>query len=195
MPLPTPHKRESRGDFVSRCIGFLSDKGEMKDHQQRIAVCYTQWKTARASADAVIGNGDQETLSTLSDTTKEQFKAKANGEGCVEEVREEYISQGREVIKELLNAANKVAAFLEDESYNGKTSKAWVFEKIVLSKAMICGAAHYIEFGEDEDSNEEATEKEGTSNIGLIEPESAKVISKDYIREKIYNNKFGAPTY
>jgi vacuolar-type H+-ATPase subunit I/STV1 len=257
MPLPTPNNRESRGDFVSRCIQFLNDKGEMKDNKQRIAVCYTQWKDAKASADAVVGSGDSEVLlaagqrfdgkkrsdlkdsdflypqersfpivtpkdvkdavssfgrskgkdfedfkrrlvrkarskgaefvSALPDTIKEQFKIKANAEESIEELREEYVSKAKEVIRELLSAANKVAAFLEDETYHDKATEAWVFEKMVISKAMICGAEHYIEFGEDENKEEK------TENVGLIEP--AKVTSEDQIRQKVYDNKFGADTY
>jgi len=204
MPLPTPNNRESRGDFVSRCIGVLNDKGEMKDNQQRIAVCYAQWKDAKASADAIVGSDDNETLITAAQrfggTKRSELKIKANGEESVEQVREEYLNQAKQVIRELLNAANKVAAFLEDEAYCSKVTEAWVFEKMVASKAMICGAERYIEFGEKEDEKEEnekpeTAEQENTENIGLIEPESAKIISEDYIREKIYNNKWGAPTY
>lgn len=202
MPLPTPHNRESRGDFVSRCIGVLNDKGEMKDNQQRIAVCYTQWKDAKATAMATVGNGDNETIisPTLPHIIKEQSEIKADGEEPVEQLRGEYLNQAKQVIRELLNAANKVAAFLEDEAYCDKATEAWVFEKMVASKAMICGAERYIEFGEDEENEKEnekpeTAEKESTENIGLIEPESAKIISEDYIREKIYNNKWGAPTY
>jgi ElaB/YqjD/DUF883 family membrane-anchored ribosome-binding protein len=205
MPLPTPNNRESRGDFVSRCIGILNDKGEMKDNQQRIAVCYTQWKEAKASAIATVGNGDNETIisSVFPRATKEQSKIKANGEESVEQLREEYLNQAKQVMRELLSAANKVAAFLEDEAYCVKATEAWVFQKMVASKAMICAAERYIEFGENEDETEredeeekgETVEQESTENIGLIEPESAKIISEDYIREKIYNNKWGAPTY
>jgi vacuolar-type H+-ATPase subunit I/STV1 len=262
MPLPTPNNRESRGDFVSRCIQSLSDKGEMKDNNQRIAVCYSQWKDAKASADAIVGSEDQETLiysaqrfsgkkrsdlknsdflypeersfpivtpkdvkdavssfgrskgkdfeefkrrlvrkarskgaefvSALPDTIKEQFKIKANIEESIEELREEYVNQAKTVIRELLSAANKVAAFLEDEAYHDKATEAWVFEKMVLSKAMICGAEHYIEFGEDEDEDEDETQ-DSTETIGLIEP--AKIVSEDEIRQKVYDNKFGADTY
>ena len=258
MPLPTPNNRESRGDFVSRCIQFLNDKGEMKDNKQRIAVCYTQWKDAKASADVIVGSDDNETLITaeqrfggtkrselkdsdflypkersfpivtpkdvkdavssfgrskgkdfedfkkklvrkarskgaafvaaLPDTIKEQFKIKANAEESVEELREEYVNQAKEVIKELLSAANKIATFLEDEAYHDKATEAWVFEKMVLSKAMICGAEHYIEFGEDE-----GEQKEASDTTGLIEP--AKITSEDEIRQKVYDNKFGADTY
>ena len=63
---------------------------------------------------------------------------------------------------------------------------------MVLSKAMICGAEHYIEFGEDEDEDEDETQ-DSTETIGLIEP--AKIVSEDEIRQKVYDNKFGADTY
>jgi hypothetical protein len=67
---------------------------------------------------------------------------------------------------------------------------------MVLSKAMICSVSRYLEFGEkEEEETNDTLQKENAENVGLIEPESAKVISKDYIREKIYNNKWGAPTY
>lgn len=260
MPLPTPNKRESRGDFVSRCIQNLSDKGEMKDNKQRIAVCYTQWKEAKASADAVVGTGDNEVLlaagqkfngknrsdlkdsdflypkersfpivtpkdvkdavssfgrskgkdfedfkrrlvrkarskgaefvSALPDTIKEQFKIKANAEEAVDELRQEYVSQAKEIVRELLDAANKVATYLEGTERLDEATEPWVFEKMTLSKAMICSVANYLEFGESEDKSEE---EKADKMVGLIEP--AKITSEDEIREKVYNNKFGADTY
>lgn len=267
MPLPTPNSRESRGDFVSRCIQQLSDKGEMKTNDQRVAVCYRQWQEAKANADVVIGSGNQEILvsssqkfggkkrsdlknsdflypkersfpivtpqdvkdavssfgrskgkdfedfkrrlvrkarskgaefvSALPDTIKEQFKIKANAEEAIEDLRKEYVAQAKEIITELLDSANKVAAFLEDENCLDKATEAWVFEKMVLSKAMICSVRNYIEFNQEEDEGpeepEESGENEPSENVGLIEP--SKIISEDEIRQKVYNNKYGADTY
>lgn len=44
MPLPTPKDGESKNDFVSRCVSKLSHMGEFKDNDQRVAVCYSQYK-------------------------------------------------------------------------------------------------------------------------------------------------------
>jgi len=137
-----------------------------------------------------------EFISALPDTIKEQFKiVKANSEEAIQELGEEYITQAKQSVRELLNAANKVSAYLESDERLEQGIEAWVFEKIVLSKAMICSAASYLEFGENEQETNETLEEENDENTGLIEPESAKVISKDYIQEKTYNNKFGEPTY
>ena len=41
MPLPTP-KGESQQEFMARCMEEL--KSEFPDREQRVAVCYTQWR-------------------------------------------------------------------------------------------------------------------------------------------------------
>lgn len=57
MPLPKPSKKESKKDFISRCVVFLSDKGEFESPGQRVAVCNTQWDKAKAAdlASAMTG--------------------------------------------------------------------------------------------------------------------------------------------
>jgi hypothetical protein len=62
MPLPTPRKKEKKKDFVGRCISEVAKDPKFKDNQQRIAICYTQYDTAKASADVVVGSGDDEFL-------------------------------------------------------------------------------------------------------------------------------------
>ncbi len=44
MPLPKPRKRESRQEFVSRCMSDDMMTSEYKEQKQRAAVCYTQFK-------------------------------------------------------------------------------------------------------------------------------------------------------
>lgn len=62
MPLPSPKKNEKQGDFISRCAGNETMNKDFKDTKQRVAVCYSQWKKAKASAMASIGEGDNEIL-------------------------------------------------------------------------------------------------------------------------------------
>ena len=42
MPIPTPKGKETQQEFISRCMSEM--KGEFPDKEQRLAVCYTQWK-------------------------------------------------------------------------------------------------------------------------------------------------------
>jgi hypothetical protein len=44
MPLPTP-KGENQQEFMARCMGEL--KSEFPDREQRLAVCYTQWREGK----------------------------------------------------------------------------------------------------------------------------------------------------
>jgi len=39
MPLPSRRKGEEKGKFISRCVRFMTDKGEGKDSAQRVAIC------------------------------------------------------------------------------------------------------------------------------------------------------------
>lgn len=276
MPLPKPNKRENRGDFVSRCIQELNDKGEMKDNNQRIAVCYTQWKEAKAAASAVVGSGDNEVIfsaekyagktrselkdsdflypqersfpivtpqdvkdavssfgrskgkdfedfkrrlvqkarskgaefiSALPDTIKEQFKIKANSEESVSELQQEYITEAKSIILELLDSANEISILLDDPLCGEKATETWVFEKMVLSNAMINSIKGYLKFNKEEkeeetketETSEESEESEETmsrENTGLIQPiKVLKVLSENETRQKVYNNKFGADTY
>lgn len=62
MPLPMPKKNEKQGDFISRCAGNETMNKDFKDTKQRVAVCYSQWQKAKASAMASVGEGLNEVL-------------------------------------------------------------------------------------------------------------------------------------
>lgn len=44
MPLPKPKGKETQDEFVSRCMGVEGMKKEFPDNDQRLAVCFKQWK-------------------------------------------------------------------------------------------------------------------------------------------------------
>ncbi len=39
MPLPSRRKGEEKSKFVSRCVRFMTNKGEGRDAAQRVAIC------------------------------------------------------------------------------------------------------------------------------------------------------------
>jgi hypothetical protein len=51
MPLPKPKKDESKDNFLPRCISELKDMKEFNSHDQRVAVCYSQWKRSNESME------------------------------------------------------------------------------------------------------------------------------------------------
>ena len=44
MPLPKPKDGESQDDFISRCMSNDTMKEDYTDNDQRLAVCFSQWK-------------------------------------------------------------------------------------------------------------------------------------------------------
>jgi hypothetical protein len=44
MPLPVPTPKESKNEFVARCMSDAKMQSEYPDTQQRIAVCIVQYE-------------------------------------------------------------------------------------------------------------------------------------------------------
>lgn len=47
MPLPRPNKNEKEDDFISRCMSSETIKKDFETQDQRLAVCYNQWKRSK----------------------------------------------------------------------------------------------------------------------------------------------------
>lgn len=56
--MPTPQDKESKKDFVGRCIPELVKEG--KDQKQAVAICYSMWEEEKKKADVVAKIGDEE---------------------------------------------------------------------------------------------------------------------------------------
>ena len=41
--MPKPKKGETKQEYVSRCVIHLAKKGEGKNNDQRVAICYSLW--------------------------------------------------------------------------------------------------------------------------------------------------------
>ena len=51
MPLPAPKAEESQDDFISRCMSNDTMQEEYSDHEQRVAVCFSQWQDKKKEAE------------------------------------------------------------------------------------------------------------------------------------------------
>jgi len=47
MVLPKPNQGERRDDFISRCMGNSEAKKEFPDNEQRLGVCFSQFRAGR----------------------------------------------------------------------------------------------------------------------------------------------------
>ena len=48
MPIPSPKGPEEKNKFISRCMGDKVMKKEFPDNEQRVAVCLSKYKKAKA---------------------------------------------------------------------------------------------------------------------------------------------------
>ena len=62
MPIPTPKSKEKKNDFVQRCVRELSKDAKYKENDQRLAVCYEQWKDASRQVGGSIEFQGEEIL-------------------------------------------------------------------------------------------------------------------------------------
>ena len=44
MPLPKPKKNENQAKFIQRCMSSSQAKKDFPNSQQRLAICFSQWK-------------------------------------------------------------------------------------------------------------------------------------------------------
>lgn len=51
--MPNPNKNESENDFVNRCVEYLTKEGKGSDNSQRVAICHSRYKQAKAAQDLV----------------------------------------------------------------------------------------------------------------------------------------------
>ena len=64
MPLPKPKKGESENDFVSKCMSNETVKEDFPDQDQRLAVCFRQFREEKMSNQSIRikANGDPEIM-------------------------------------------------------------------------------------------------------------------------------------
>lgn len=60
MPLPAPKKNEEESKFVSRCMASDVIQKDFKTQEQRLAVCYQQYKKRKKSAKGEVLWEDQD---------------------------------------------------------------------------------------------------------------------------------------
>lgn len=72
MPLPKPKPDEKEKDFIARCMSKLKD--EFPDQDQRLAVCFSQWKKKGEKKDD--GNEHEENIATETDGTEDHIEEK-----------------------------------------------------------------------------------------------------------------------
>ena len=159
MPLPNPRKKEKKKDFVSRCISEVAKDPKFKDNQQRIAICYTQYDTAKASADVVVGSGDDEFLDFVE---KKQNVVVAqevdlNAPEMEDESPEEELTEYKKDLYEMAigsiasikSHAENILAALDDLKVQDNLTETWMQGKLAVAEDYVVSVHNYVMFNKE----------------------------------------------
>ena len=159
MPLPNPRKKEKKKDFVSRCISEVAKDPKFKDNQQRIAICYTQYDTAKASADVVVGSGDDEFLDFVE--KKQNIvvaqEVNLNAPEMEDESPEEELTEYKKDLYEMAigsiasikSHAENILAALDDLKVQDNLTETWMQGKLAVAEDYVVSVHNYVMFNKE----------------------------------------------
>lgn len=159
MPLPSPRKKEKKKDFVSRCISEVAKDPKFKDNQQRIAICYTQYDTAKASADVVVGSGDDEFLDFVEkkqdivlaqevDLNAPEMEDESPEEELIEYKKDLY-EMAIGSIASIKSHAENILAALDDLKVQDNLTETWMQGKLAVAEDYVVSVHNYVMFNKE----------------------------------------------
>lgn len=165
MPLPNPKKKEKQGDFISRCAGDKTTNKDFPDTKQRVAVCYSQWKKAKASAMASFGEGYNEVLFECPECVKAAEKTKlAASEESLDEYKNEFIEMGLGSIAVIADHAKKILDNANDPKVKENLSEPFLQQKIALAEDYMITISSYVMHAQESDQ-ETDSEEQNSNNL------------------------------
>jgi len=104
MPLLVPGEAEKQDAFISRCMSNDSMKAEFKDNDQRLAVCFSQWRKSKMNKE----DYNCECIKCGYKVTSEEHCAKMRCPKCGGQMRrEERPGPGEDLTKEVMRFFKK----------------------------------------------------------------------------------------
>jgi|688.fasta_scaffold00095_65 hypothetical protein len=153
MPLPKPNKSEKQSDFISRCAGNETMNKDFPDQKQRVAVCYSQWKEAKASAVACVGDGDNEVLILNS---SKNISIKAIEEEELVEYKNEFLEMALGSIASIKkHAENILAGIQSNPQIKDNLTEPFLQQQLALAEDYMITVHNYVMFAQETDEEGE----------------------------------------
>jgi hypothetical protein len=160
MPLPSPRKKEKKKDFVGRCISEVAKDPKFKDNQQRIAICYTQYDTAKASADVVVGSGDDEFLDFAEPLKKISVAQEVDlnapemenesPEDELLETKKELYQMAMASIASIKSHAENILGALNNLKVQDNLTETWMQGKLAVAEDYVVSVHNYVMFNKED---------------------------------------------
>jgi hypothetical protein len=155
MPLPAPRKKEKKKDFVSRCISEVAKDPKFKDNQQRIAICYTQYDEAKASADVVVGSGDDEFLDFATSHAQEvDLNAPEMENESLEdellETKKDLYNMAISSLASIKSHSDAILNSLNDLKVQDNLTETWMQGKLAVAEDYVVSVHNYVMFNKED---------------------------------------------
>jgi len=159
MPLPKPKKKEKQGDFISRCAGDTTMNKDFPETKQRVAVCYSQWKDAKASAMASFGDGENEVLFECPECVQAAQKTKLTAsDESLDEYKNEFIEMALGSIKVIADHAKEILDNVNDPKVKENLSEPFLQKQIALAEDYMMTISNYVMYSKESDQKTDLTE-------------------------------------
>ena len=156
MPIPKPKSREKRSEFINRCMGAIGD--EYKDNKQAVAICYTQFKQAKASAEMVVdlGNDDEMLLlkeendDLMEDSEMEDSEMEEGKEESSDDYKEDLFGMSAASISSIAQHAQNIVDAMEDPQVKKNLQEAWLQGRIAIAEENVLQIHNFVMFNKED---------------------------------------------
>ena len=155
MPLPKPKNKEKRSDFIGRCVSEVAKDPKFKDNKQRVAICYTQFKEAKASADGIVSLANDDEMLLFSESSQE---VGLNAPEMEDETPEQELSEtnkdlyGMAVgsITSIKAHADNILNALNDPKVQENLTETWMQGKLAVAEDYLVTVHNYVMFNKQD---------------------------------------------
>lgn len=155
MPLPTPKNKEKRSDFIGRCVSEVAKDPKFKDNKQRVAICYTQFKEAKASADGVVSLANDDEMLLFSKSAEE---VDLNAPEMENETSEQELLETKKDLYEMAVAsiasikshADNILNSLNDLKVQDNLTETWMQGKLAVAEDYVVSVHNYVMFNKED---------------------------------------------
>jgi hypothetical protein len=155
MPLPKPKNKEKRSDFIGRCVSEVAKDPKFKDNKQRVAICYTQFKEAKASADGVVSLANDDEMLLFSESAEQ---VNLNAPEMEDETPEQELLETNKDLYEMAVAsiasikshADNILNSLNDLKVQENLTETWMQGKLAVAEDYLVSVHNYVMFNKED---------------------------------------------
>jgi hypothetical protein len=162
MPIPKPKSREKRSEFIGRCVSEVAKDPKFKDNKQRVAICYTQFQEAKASAEMIVDLGNDDEMLILKEnpeysmenpemeTPEMESEQPENEEESSDDYKEDLFGMSAASISSIAQHAQNIVNAMEDPQVKKNLQEAWLQGRIAIAEENVLQIHNFVMFNKED---------------------------------------------